>query len=116
MPDINDLMDRADRQLEVAKFEKKRKAWEKARRHGMHLYVLTRWVLGWGGFMLAFTYSWRIFVDHQQQDWSEHPTRILIFRILIWPAMGYLIGLLLWQINEGKFHNTNQLSPSIAKK
>ena len=116
MPDINDFIDKADRQPQVAKFEKQRNAWEKARRHGMHLYVLGRWALGWGVFMAAFTFSWRIFVEHQEQDWSGHPARILIFRILIWPVMGYLMGLLLWHINEARFRSNAQLPTSIAKQ
>jgi len=115
MPDINDFMDKADCQLQVAKFEKQRNAWEKARRHGMHLYVLTRWVLGWGGFMIAFTFCWRIFVDHQQQDW-DHAARIVIFRILIWPAMGYVCGSLVWHINEARFRSDSEIPTSNAKQ
>jgi hypothetical protein len=96
-------------------FEKQRQAWEKTRRHGMLFYVLTRWALGWGGFMIAFTFCWRVFVDHQQQDW-KHPARVVIFRILVWPAMGYIIGLLMWQISEARLHGEGQLPPAIAKK
>jgi type IV secretory pathway TrbD component len=66
--------------------------------------------------MAAFTFSWRIFVEHQEQDWSGHPARILIFRILIWPVMGYLMGLLLWHINEARFRSNAQLPTSIAKQ
>jgi hypothetical protein len=36
-----------DREILAAKFETRRQAWEKASRHGMVLFIFTRWIL-WG--------------------------------------------------------------------
>ena len=90
--------------------EKQRQLWEKTRTRGKAHFVLTRGVLGWGGFMFIFMTCMHIFDSQGKIDWP-----FVIISLLIWPLGGYGFGLWMWRWAESRFHSADEPNSTIGK-
>jgi EamA domain-containing membrane protein RarD len=103
MAKANDFMLKADRKLLAERFEKRRQAWEKKRRHGMVLYVFVRWVLLLGGFLCLTPF----FVHYL----DPKPYRDILTSKFAWIfvaelAIAALVGVWDWFSNEKRYRRT----------
>jgi hypothetical protein len=86
--------------------QKQRAEWERIRAKGMWRYVLLRWVLFWGVFMIIFWSVYRFFV--RGLGFLDD----LKFIVPIFLVVGFLGGLVTWRISENKYRKSSSNAPS----
>lgn len=89
---------KADRDLLAARFEKKRAAWERARRHGMIFFVATRWTLRLGGPLCL----WLIFSNHYLHSDEVRGVQLLLFLAFALVSASF-VGVWDWYSNERRY-------------
>jgi len=78
--------------------EKQRLKWEERRKHGKWSFLLYRGVLRWGGIMFILTSITNLAIRHQKLEWVTGLS--LLAGCLFF---GYIWGLCIWHLNEGRF-------------
>jgi uncharacterized membrane protein YqjE len=94
----NDCMLKEDRNLLAARFEERRLAWEKARRHGMAFFVFTRWTIWFGGLMALCILVFDFWPYPKQHHINQ---ALYVFPILF--VYSTLMGVWDWYSNEEKY-------------
>jgi hypothetical protein len=77
---------------------RQRLKWEKKRQHGKWSFLVLRGALRWGGIMFVLTMFTNFFGLHRRLHWDTSAS-LLIACLLI----GYVWGLCIWHLNEGRF-------------
>jgi hypothetical protein len=106
MTEMNDGMQVLKVEKKSARFEKRRQAWEKVRKHGKLRFILFRGVFGYGVLMIIVLACIDKFIDHKVL--AVHPIRSS-FLILA----GWFIGLIGWDAGERRFRDQGKQQHSI---
>ena len=112
MAEANDYMLKAERDEQTARFEARRKEWERTRRRGRAFFLL-RVALIFGGLMFVYNFFWDLFTQSGWQHQTLAPFTLAGLPVCMF--IGALLGFWIWHKNEGRFRNESKDRNPITK-